>query len=93
MEYGIRALLVLLRNYIRKDFNTIEKIIKRYAPSNENDTEAYIRAVSNTSGYDANMILEFTFEDMLPLIKAISKHENGGEYITTEQIRKAWEAI
>jgi hypothetical protein len=90
MEYGIRALLVILRNYIRKGHNSVELIIKRWAPSNENNTEAYIKAVCNYMDVIRNEELFFILEDMLPLTKAICKHENGGEYITNEQIEKAW---
>ena len=42
-EYGIRALGKLLLNYYYKyDLNTVEDIISRYAPSNENNTNAYV---------------------------------------------------
>lgn len=93
MEYGIRALLIILRNYIRKGHNSVELIIKRWAPSSENNTEAYIKAVCAYMGVIRNEELFFILEDMLPLTKAICKHENGGEYITNEQIERAWEAI
>lgn len=43
MEYGWRAALVLMRNYIRRGLNTPRLIISNWAPANENDTEAYIR--------------------------------------------------
>ena len=33
---------------------TIRKIIKRWAPSNENDTEAYIKKVSDLTGIDSD---------------------------------------
>jgi hypothetical protein len=93
MEYGIRALLIILRNYIRKGHNSVELIIKRWAPSSENNTEAYIKAVCAYMGVIRNEELFFILEDMLPLTKAICKHENGGEYITNEQIERAWEEI
>ena len=47
-EYGYRAAYVLLCNYIRKGYNTPRKIITRWAPPTENDTEAYINYVSKT---------------------------------------------
>lgn len=45
--YGWRAAFVILTKayYERKGINTIEGIISRWAPSNENNTEAYIRRV------------------------------------------------
>jgi hypothetical protein len=95
MEHGIRALLAILRTYIEKHkLHTIEEIIKRFAPSSENNTEAYVRAVCRDSGFDRDTILFFDREDMLPLTIAIIKHENGGLHgITNEQVEKGWEAI
>lgn len=94
MENGIRCGLIILRTYIEKyKLHSIEEIIKRFAPDSENNTEAYIRAVCRGTGFERDTILFFDLEDMLPLTKAICKHENGGEYITNEQIERAWEAI
>lgn len=41
MYYGVRAGIVLLRNYIKTGHNTINKIIDKWAPTCENDTESY----------------------------------------------------
>ena len=47
MAYGVRAMTILLRTYIkRKKLDTIEKIIPVYAPATENDVETYIQVVS-----------------------------------------------
>lgn len=43
--YGYRAALLLLRNYIRKGYNTVESIVNRWAPPSENNTDAYVKAV------------------------------------------------
>ena len=55
LEYGWRAAFYLLtRTYYHKyRLFTIRKIIKRWAPSNENDTEAYIKKVSDLTGIDS----------------------------------------
>ena len=45
MVYGYRAAIVLLCNYQRKGYDTIRKIITRWAPPSENNTKAYISAV------------------------------------------------
>ena len=45
--YGIRALGKLVTNYYHNyKLNTIAKIINRWAPAIENNTDAYINAVS-----------------------------------------------
>lgn len=44
IEFGWRAAIVLLRNYLRRGLDTPRKIISNWAPpSDDNDTEAYIR--------------------------------------------------
>lgn len=48
MHCGIRAGIILLRNYIEKNKLTdVPSIIKRFAPHTENNTSAYIRYCSN----------------------------------------------
>ena len=43
-EHGIRAWLVLMRNYRRRyGCRTIRQIVTRFAPPTENQTERYIR--------------------------------------------------
>jgi hypothetical protein len=46
LQYGFRALLKLLQTYITKHgADTVEKIISRWAPPSENNTENYIQFV------------------------------------------------
>ena len=78
MPYGYRALFALLREYINKGYNTIEKIISRYAPGNENNTEAYINTVVKKSGIDRNTIITFAEINRInDIVAAISFVENG----------------
>lgn len=51
-EEGIAAAENLLKSYISRDVNTIEKIVSRWAPPNENNTEAYINQVVKRTGID-----------------------------------------
>lgn len=78
-EYGIRAMAVLLTTYFdRYGLNTLDRIIPRYAPSNENNTEAYIRAVSAATGFQPAQPLDLhDYATMKALVLAIIKHENG----------------
>lgn len=61
MKYGARAGLVLLRNYIKRGFDTPTKIINRFAPSTENDTDSYIRHVC----YDGNYVYHLSPVDRI----------------------------
>ena len=45
LDYGIRAGILLLHNYINSGCITIEDIINRFAPDNENDTKSYVHSV------------------------------------------------
>lgn len=74
-EYGIRAMAVILRNYRnRYGLRTIRQIITRWAPPVENNTDAYIAAVSSKVGLGPD---EMVFEADIPrLIDAIIAHEN-----------------
>jgi hypothetical protein len=93
MKFGIRALMKLLIGYINRDFNTIEKIITRYAPGNENNTEAYIQAVCNYTGFQRDEILSPDEETIKKMVYAISHHENGGDYLKIGDVEDAWRII
>lgn len=78
-EYGVRAMIVILRNYQRKHgLNTITGIINRWAPTNENNTQAYIDSVAKSTGVTPD---QFVHTDdsrfMMKLLQAIIRHENG----------------
>ena len=47
IEHGLRALVILLRNYINVyKLHSVSEIISRYAPACENDTRNYISYVN-----------------------------------------------
>lgn len=58
--------------------DTIREVIERWAPPNENNTDAYINEVSKAVGVTADMIIDLHDYDILrPLVEAIIRHENG----------------
>lgn len=78
MSWGYRALFALLKEYLSAGYNTIEKIINRYAPSSENATDAYIKTVSEKTGIAPDTVLSFSETLKIKrLVKAISFVENG----------------
>jgi hypothetical protein len=79
VEWGYRAMFVLLDTYrIRYGLRTIREMISRYAPASENNTEAYITAVCDMTGIGADEPLDTRSKrDMIPLVGAMSKVENG----------------
>ena len=92
MEYGTRAAMINLRTYMnRHGRDTITKIISRWAPSNENDTQAYIRFVSKETGYQADTPLTFQKNIVFNLLDAMSQMENGANIIVNDLIKeRAW---
>ena len=57
IKYGIRAGGVLLRGYLKNGANTIRKIISKFAPPSENNTESYIKHVAQMSGINDTQVL------------------------------------
>lgn len=91
MEYGYRAMFVVLHTYARKySINTIATMIARYAPAIENHTQKYIDAVSEWSGVPATSHLTTTnAEVMIPIVAAMSKVENGVPAVMSE-VEAGW---
>ena len=95
-EYGIRAMTRILRRYTqypgipnvgKPNIDTVREIISRWAPPNENNTEAYIQSVAKNVGVAANSPIDvFDNAIMLKLLKAIIAHENGQQPYTDAQI-------
>lgn len=75
--YGIRAMARIITNYQSRGILTVEQIISTWAPSNENDTTAYINSVYKATGWPRGWIPAKNEGDYVALIKAIIKHENG----------------
>jgi len=79
MENGVRALARILKVYQRKyKIDTIEGIIKKWAPPVENNTEKYIQFVSKNSGIDRKAKLNLQDSSQLyRVVDSIIKFENG----------------
>ena len=91
MAYGYRAAFVLLRTYRTKyGCNTIRKIICRWAPPNENNTEAYIRHVSEWSGIEPDKLIAGQDANAyIKIVAAMSRMENGVE-ANMEEVAQGW---
>lgn len=86
--WGIRALAKNLFAYTdRLGMCSIEDLIKRWAPSNENNTEAYIEAVSKSAGIRRDVCVNLRdFKPLYGIVSAIIKHECGGMPYSTAEI-------
>lgn len=100
-HWGIRALIVLLRNYGNKmgiknigndKIDTVYEVINRWAPTNENDTNSYALHVADYCGVGVNDVINLKDEVFLTkLVKAIILHENGQQPYTDGVIKKAFD--
>ncbi|MGV2835356.1 structural protein P5 [Pseudomonas shirazensis] len=102
-ENGIRALGKLLINYRGKDgmpgvggkgIDTVLETINRWAPSNENDTQAYAMAVAKRIGVRTTDPINIKDPAVLRgMVVSIIIHENGGNAYATavidEGVRRA----
>ena len=83
-SYGIRAAFKLLTNYRKKGYNTIRKIIERWAPHCENDTEKYIEFVSKDVMIEPDDLITFRsihdYWTLIIILRAMAKMECGKWY-------------
>ena len=78
MPYGYRAAFVTLATYLSRGWNTIEKIIAKWAPPSENNTQGYIANVEKWSGVPCNKELTAADgADYIMIVAAMSFVENG----------------
>ncbi|WFQ80955.1 structural protein [Xenorhabdus sp. SF857] len=92
-EYGIRALMKLLTNYHKNGYQSVAKMIDRYAPNNENNTSAYIKGVAKALNVDPNQVLDINKPTLIALAKSIIRHENGKQPYSDDVFEKAYSLI
>lgn len=80
---GIRAGVKILRNYKRlHGIKTVRDLINRFAPPKneqgefENHTDSYINVVARALNVEPDAVIDID-QHLLPLSRAIIKHENG----------------
>lgn len=83
-SYCFRAAYILITNYIKQGYNTIESIINRYAPPCENNTENYINFVCEDTLIDRDQKLYtqsiHDYWTTIMIIRAMAKMECGRWY-------------
>lgn len=87
-KWGIRALARTLITYQdRYGLTTVSQLIGRWAPRNENDTGAYVRAVAASAGIGADDPIDVhDYAVLRSLTLAIIRHENGKQSYTDAEI-------
>lgn len=78
MAYGYRAAFVILGSYLARGLNTLEKIVRTWAPPTENNTESYISTVAKRSGVGRDKVLTANSgSDYRKIVAAMCHCENG----------------
>ena len=92
MEWGYRAMFVLLHTYaLKHNCHTLRSMINRYAPPIENHTENYIRRVAYASHLSPDETISTTDRGvMTAVVAAMSEVENGVE-ADMATIWRGWE--
>ena len=92
MRYGLRAAFIILRRYIRRyGKNTVNSIVRTWAPETENQVQAYIDNVCRMTGLNADARIDYADRDtMCSLVAAMARVECGQE-IAMEDIQKGYE--
>ena len=99
MQYGVRAGFIILRRYmsgyngLTEKFNTIEKIVRRWAPPSENNTKAYIEKVSQLTGIPSSLKISFSQRSyMVAIVDAMIRVECG-QPIDKKIIESAYDMV
>lgn len=91
--HGLRAMVKIIFTYQNKyGLKTVESIIHRYAPPNENNTQGYINRVCERLGVLPKQTITLNDTVLEELVKAIIAVENGSlyyNYYTTDLIKRA----
>lgn len=92
MYYGFRAAIRTVQNYIlHHNCNTLAKIIARWAPPTENNTDNYIRLVAFRSNVGGNENIAPNDTRLKTIIAQMAVIESGnGINDFLDQLEKAW---
>lgn len=95
LELGVRAALVNIRTYIKRDrINTVQAIISRWAPSSDgNNVKAYIEVVCNRSGLTATERLQYNDKNKLCRLLWAMAFVECGRDISFGRVENAWALI
>jgi len=87
VKWGIRAIARILQSYEREGIDTLQAAIERWAPSTENDSQAYVNDVCQRCEISPMQVIQLS-SSLLPIITAIIWHENGSCPYTVDQINE-----
>lgn len=90
--YGVRAAILLLLRYRNRGCTTIRKIIDRWAPSSENDTDAYVKFVEDRYRFVFGSLEWKGERSLVELVRIMALYESGSE-LTYEFIYRIYRLL
>ena len=85
--------MIIIRGYIRRGYDTVDRIIGRWAPPSENPTAVYVKYVSEKANILKNDQIHFYDKDkIVAIIEAMIKFENG-KAIDRSYIEDAYDLV
>jgi hypothetical protein len=76
-EWGIRALVRVMRTHFNNGQNTIRQLITSWAPPTENNTDAYITEVAGLAGIGPDDVITDFETAIAAIIPGVITQENG----------------
>ncbi|EMH2077730.1 hypothetical protein NO938_003013 [Citrobacter freundii] len=87
LDEGVLAATKQLQIYGQSGTNTVRDIVSKWAPSNENNTEEYIRHVVRSTKFNENEKLNLNDPYVLAkLISAMASKEGAGSRVTEDRV-------
>ncbi|EPG9734356.1 hypothetical protein KE027_000723 [Citrobacter freundii] len=87
LDEGVLAATKQLQIYAQRGTNTVRDIVSKWAPSNENNTEEYIRHVVRSTKFNENEKLNLNDPYVLAkLISAMASKEGAGSRVTEDRV-------
>jgi hypothetical protein len=94
MPYGYRALIKLMQNYQRNHrLKSIRQLISRWAPSSENNTEAYIATVARETGFGRDQSIDMKDRRTAMLMAAAISFVENGVKADMNDVMRGWDLL
>lgn len=94
VSFGLRAGFILLKRYInRYKLNTIEKIISRWAPGNENNTHSYIDHVAKSMNIEPDTPLLYEDQNTMCALVFTMVYVENGQHVKMTEIVRAYQMV
>lgn len=92
MLWGLRAAMVIIRNYRRHHgLQTVSQIINRWAPPAENDTGSYLHVVCQVSGLRPESVIDGGDRDRLAKLVWAMAYVECGQFIDYNLVNAAYD--